>query len=951
MYKKLNIYYQNVRGLRTKTNTFLNNLVVNNYDIICLTETWLTDGIFDAELFDSRYTIFRKDRDYARRGDTLGGGVLIAVRNCFLIQSSNIMPIENAAADVISISLSLNKSYKSKLIHIYCVYFPMCRTHSDVLCTFFETLCQQSIKYPHDNFLIIGDFNIPTAQWLPSDHSGICNLTNNLSNNLLLNSLREFISFTAWLQYNNIYNYNNKLLDLLFCSIKCNVSKCIDPLVNEDSHHPALVATVSVPRPLESRSAPRVVRLYGAADYNALNKEFSDIDWHQLLNNNLDVNDSVKIFYDTLESVIIKHVPTKIIKSVNRYPSWYSPALIKIVNEKLKYHKKWKKFGRQCDYQSFKLLRSRQKNIQSECYENYIRKTEANINANSKHFWTFLKSKKALAGIPDNIYHGDVHSSNTKEVCEIFNSYFHSVFQNDSNQPCYSSHHSPNNTISLNNVNIPRFTIEKYLKALDINKGCGPDGVPAILLNNCYLTLSLPLNILFKKSLSSGIFPLLWKQTHIIPIHKSGDKHDVQNYRPISKISIIPKLFEKIIYDNIFPIIKHVLINQQHGFTTKRSTETNLSELTYYIAEAMESNAQVDVVYTDYSKAFDKINHELLLYKLKTIGIHGDLLRWVASYLRERNQAVTIKGYCSSFLPVTSGVPQGSHLGPLLFNIFINDIDSVFKNSSFLLYADDNKIFRSIKSHNDCLLLQEDLNRLIVYCNENKLILNIKKCNVITFSRKNKQINYNYKLDGNIIGRVSEVRDLGVILDSKLSFSAHVSMTTDKAYKMLGFIFRTCTDFKQPSTIITVYNAYVRSLLEYASIVWNPQYSVHINCINKIHNSLIKYIKYKSLNNPIHNAIINPEKRRNFRDQIFLYKIVHNLIDSPYLLNKIYYRCPRIGSRCKELFHIPFCKRNYMINTFPHRACNKYNKLLSSNIDILNTNLNGFRNSVLESIS
>lgn len=312
-----------------------------------------------------------------------------------------------------------------------------------------------------------------------------------------------------------------------------------------------------------------------------------------------------------------------------------------------------------------------------------------------------------------------------------------------------------------------------YLRQLDIKKGAGPDGIPPMFWRNCRSQLSEPITELYIKSLQTGVMPKLWKESFVTPVYKSGNKHDIENYRPISKINTVPKLFEKIICDQITLSLAPSLMQEQHGFVSGKSAESNLVEFLDGVLSGMEDGYQVDAIYTDYSKAFDKVSHSLLLGKLASAGIQGDLLRWVASYLRDRCQAVAIKGFCSSFIPITSGVPQGSHLGPLFFNIFINDIASRFHSSSCLLYADDNKIFKVIKCVEDCRELQEDLSRLYQYCQINCLHLNIKKCNVITFSRKRHVIRFSYHINNKLLNRVNNIKDLGIHQHSKLLFVPH----------------------------------------------------------------------------------------------------------------------------------------------------------------------------------
>ncbi|KAG7306323.1 hypothetical protein JYU34_008933 [Plutella xylostella] len=361
----------------------------------------------------------------------------------------------------------------------------------------------------------------------------------------------------------------------------------------------------------------------------------------------------------------------------------------------------------------------------------------------------------------------------------------------------------------------------------------------------------------------------------------------------------------------------------------------------------MDNGFQVDAVYTDYSKAFDKIPHNILVKKLDLFGIHGNLLRWLDSYLRNRSQAVSIKGYLSSFIPISSGVPQGSHLGPLLFNIFINDVTNILNNSDSLLYADDTKIFMKVSSLDDCHNLQADLNNLIQYCNKNKVKLNIDKCCVISFTRKKNKILYDYNFQDISLRRVTEVRDLGVHLDSELSFRRHYDIITAKAYKMLGFIFRQSKDFKSPTTLILLFNSFVRSILEYASTVWNPQYQNHIYNIERIQNKFIKRLKYKFKNFDT-NSFLSLETRRDMRDQMFLHKIINNHIDSPYLLGKMALYC-KGNSRHPKTFVIKNCSSNYTKNRFAIRACESYNKS-HHKTDIFSENLINFKKKIITNL-
>ena len=270
----------------------------------------------------------------------------------------------------------------------------------------------------------------------------------------------------------------------------------------------------------------------------------------------------------------------------------------------------------------------------------------------------------------------------------------------------------------------------------------------------------------------------------------------------------------------MIPHIYPVLSDSQHGFIKQRSTSTNLFMYTHEIASHLDVGGQVDAIYTDFAKAFDRVDHGLLLCKLQSLHLPPTLISWFSTYLLNRPHIVSYQGQKSFVYHSTSGIPQGSNLGPLLFLIFINDAPFAITHSSCLLYADDLKIYRPVLCHNDSLLLQEDLDGLTTWCELNNLFLNIKKCQIISFSRRQQLETYDYHINGQPLMRSDSVKDLGVWYDSKLSFNKHVLPITSSSLKILGLITRCSRNFSKVSTIITLFNLYVGSKLEYFFVIW-----------------------------------------------------------------------------------------------------------------------------------
>lgn len=962
----VNIYYQNVRGLRTKTVQFKRNVQLHNYDIVLLTESWLLDGINDAELFSDMYAVWRRDRDYSNVGQSRGGGVLIAVRHDL---AAHARPEWHSTAEDIWVSIKISAlGKKVTTVHIGCLY--LCQQNqglsfSSQLSNFTEKVSSVYASSPQDFFFIAGDFNLSDVSWSSSNEVNYLTPTFH-STNINHNELNYLMNLCDFHQYNHVRNNSNGILDLIFSSGDLTVQHCKNPLVPEDSYHPALVCQpnfIDLPT-LKSQSRPKF--FYSKGDFISLCHELDDLDWQALLSRGT-VDDAVELFNNLLRSLRDKYVPFKLLQP-GRYPAWYSSALIRVLKEKNKFHRKVRTYGNKSHSASFNVLRQRANRLEQECFINYTKNIELSIRENPRAFWSYIRSNKQHNSYPSAMNYKGVTLSSGDGICDAFAEFFNSNFlhsdlasnnirPNDLNElhmPSSVSSASPD----ISSIEIVEHQVYTLLKNLDGSKSAGPDGLHPLLISKCASSLTLPVCLLYRRSLMEANIPKVWKTAIVTPIHKKGPKREVSNYRPISKLCVLIKVLEKIIHQQIYKALKHTFLPEQHGFLSGRSTVSNLVAFTEDVTSGMQSGGQVDAVYTDYTKAFDRIDHIILLNKLHSAGIHGDLLRWFGSYVEQRSQTVVLNGFSSHprFSAVPSGVPQGSILGPLLFVLFVNDINQCFHHSKFLLFADDMKIYKKVQAPNDCLLLQQDLDRLQHYCHINKLDLNVSKCNCISFSRSKNIICFDYRLNQQSLIRTDSIRDLGVILDSKLLYDKHVDAITSKAIKMLGFIIRSTKHFKMIKSLKILYCSLVRSHLEYASQVWNPQYQLYISKIEGVQKKFLRFLNYKCRLNLSPSYEINCKQqhllpltlRREASDLTFLLNIINGSMDCPELLSLIYFKLPvRTNSRRNHLkFYVDAGIANYRSNCYFYRVFTIFNHNHAEDTDLFIVRPNYFKKKI-----
>lgn len=904
----LSIYYQNVRGLRTKTHQFYTSVVARNFDIIGLSETWLCDEISSSELFSSNYEVFRDDRNLDEINKCRGGGVALAIKCKFKPKKININ-FRSPKCNYLCIQLQV----MPKPIYVIVAY--ILNSSPFLLYDMFFDALERVPFIQTNTFFLLGDLNIN------GQNPNVCNRFDN------------FINLTGSKQYNNVINCNGRKLDVAVSNVECTVSRDPLPFVPEDLHHPSLNICVEIELKVR-RCSFNTAQHYNfkKANFLLLYNLLHNINWNQLYAIN-DVNKAFEKFYKILYDVFEQCVP-KVLSKKRKFPFWFTREIILDIKAKERNLATYKKTGLPQCLQDFKFLRSKIKRDIQTAYSQYIANVENNIQNDPKCFWQYIQSKKNFSRIPlEMVYNGN-KLSNGAEIANGFADHFQSVFTKSNstfaeNINCNNmSDHVILNTIDEQDV----YDAINHLKC---GKAVGHDQIPAYILKGCKDILAKPLCFLFNLSLKASVFPDVLKESRISPVYKSGSKNEICNYRPIAILTNISKIFESILHKYMYNAVKNKITVYQYGFQRFKSTCGNLINFVQNTSEALSRNSQIDVIYTDFAKAFDKVDHQVILSKLSNFSISSALVKLMASYLGNRRQYVLINNYKSEEYIATSGVPQGSNLGPLLFLMFINDIVDCTNECNILLFADDIKLYKEVSSIEDCIKLQLNLDKLYQWSITYKLPFNIGKCKTMTYAYIKNPISYDYTVNNEILTRVIDITDLGVKFDTKLSFAAHIDDLVNKSYRNLGFVLRNAKKFTNKRTLLILYSSFVRSKIEYCSIVWNPYYIKYIQAIENIQKKFIKHCGFiltglypsnsDYLPNLKHYNLLSLANRRVLYSICYLYKVVNSKSPDEWLLGSLKFCVPVQKTRFYKTFLFNTSKQNYLANSPINMMCTNFN--------------------------
>ncbi len=790
-------YLANAQSVRNKLTDLQYLLSSLQYDVIAFTETFLSGQDPDSLLLSgvgSDYHLFRSDRACGR-----GGGVALFCRHRINPVSVSV-PNHFSDCECVAVDIHSGSSYR-----VVCAYRPPAASSADssLLYQLLESLCQTSLP-----LVIVGDFNLPLFNWT----------TYRCPDVIVYSEFSDMISQNALAQKVLQPTRFQNILDLVLCTDELAVSEvCVGPGFGQSDHSAVefqLLLNICNTLPAER---PVPLRDFRRMDVNATRYYCSLIDWQEEFENCAnDPGNMWDCFKAKLNQVFDITVPwMNAAHRRKKHPS----HLAKLLISKRRLHKKWKRLGTIESQQEYREACHGYSLAVRQYYE--TREKKILDSRNLSKFYRYVNEKRTVrSGVaPLQCFHGSKAVSDDDKAAEL-NRQFSSVFTVDNGHlPPFSLR----TEATFENYVISSECVRNILCKLDMKYEQDPDELPSAVLRQLSYQLAKPLSMLFTRFLETGFVPISWKTADITPIFKKGSASLAANYRPVSITSAIARVFERVFVENLMHYLRTngLLSTEQFGFIKRRSAELLLLTCVDSWSRALDNGAFADLVLLDYAKAFDSVSHSKLLHKLEHgYGISGNVIIWIKAFLTGRMQRVKVGSIYSEYNAVASGVPQGTVSGPVLFLLYVNELEEVLSPSvSAKKFADDIQLFLLYRHVQERSVLQKSLGYVSNWSNDWQLRIQPSKCAAITFGNCSEHASYS--IEEHVISRVDSVTNLGVIIDKNLSFREHVEMATRKAHRSLAVLFK-CFLTNDKCALLRGYVSYVRPVLEYACTVWNP---------------------------------------------------------------------------------------------------------------------------------
>jgi len=854
--RQLSMAHLNIASLQLHIEELRHLLLIldHPFDIIAITETRLQqqDSLIDISI--SGYDFLHTETH------TTKGGAGIYIKDTI---DYNILTNLNASLDNVCESMFIeikNKNKKNLIVgSIYRHHTTIEKFRSDYMD---ETM--KKILKTKKVAALLGDFNVNLLDY--SKHTSTSEYYDNISSS----GFRPLI-----LQPTRVTSRSSTLIDNIFI----NDLTCFSNggnIVTSISDHYMQFSILDIfdvhHEKFKDRKSVRNWRIFNKREFK---DELSRINWNEIITPQMSTNESCSKFYNTITKLLDEMAPFKKLTKKElklKQNPWITPGILASMRTRDQLHKNFLKENildkKEDLFNQYKKYRNMIISLIRKSKRKYYFDFFNKHNTNIKKTWEGIrqlvninKNKSVSIKLLKNENNSDI--TDNKEMANSFNNFFSNIGNSvekkiPRSQKCFSSYLTTpiNSTFNITLCN--EIEIKNIISNLGVNKASGPNSIPTSLLKEFSSLLIEPITNLINKSLTEGTFPSLFKMAQICPIYKKSDKTKCANYRPISLLSNLSKIFERIMYNRLEKYLeKHSLLyDHQFGFRKSFSTEHALMSITEQIRSNFRKKSYSCGVFVDLEKAFDTVNHSILISKLRYYGLKEPSLSWLSSYLSNRLQQVSLNGQLSTPKQVTCGVPQGSILGPLLFLIYINDMNKAINNSTVYHFADDTNLLYSHKNPKTLKkVMNIDLKSLYEWLCANRLSLNVSKTEFMIFRPPKKTLSNRIVLTLNRtkIYESTKIKYLGLLLDSRLSWKEHINELTKKLGRSVGMLYK-AREYCPTSVLKSLYYSIFHSHVSYGIPVWGYANDDYIKKISKMQKKAIRAItfsKFKEKSAPL----------------------------------------------------------------------------------------------------
>ena len=877
--KGMRVGHLNIRGIRAGQKIDQIKMMLqssaNDISVLGVSESKLGDDIPDSFIRIENFQFLRKDKIQG------SGGLIVYVRSD--VSFSRRKDLEKEHFESIWIEI-FHKNSKSFLVgHFY-------RNPSSNISwnDVFDEQVEAAVGEDKEIFLL-GDFNRDLLN--PQIQNQWLDYINSLG-------LRQHIKEPTRV----VPNASATLLDHVYSNFSENIQFLDVPKIGLSDHYPVFFTRKINSHMPKARHHTIKYRSFKNFDISKFNEDLNSVPWDVIKVFDT-VDDALDSWYSLFTDVIDKHVPLKQhrVKKVKQ-PDWLTSEII----DSIKTRDHFKAIG---DMTQYKIWRNNVVNqIKKAKKNNYEKLIEEGENQPTTIWKIFSelgagKQKSDSSNCTNSIKIGDHEIYEPEDMANTFNDFFVNVAENIK-EPIDPSNHDklkdyceakiPENVyFDMPLTNSAK--VLKYLKNLDVRKSTGTDEIGPRLLKFAAPFIAESLTFICNLSIRTGSFPEKWKEAKVKPLHKGGPTNDLNNFRPISILPVLSKLFEKHVHESLLGFLEQykLLYDTQSGFRPKHSCETALLFMVDKWLKALDRGELVGIVLVDFRKAFDLVDHDILLRKLEYYKLNQNCLNWFRSYLSGRTQKVSFKNTSSTQKYVKYGVPQGSILGPLLFLLFINDLP-LHTNAMTDLYADDATFYEISKSKEEIeRKLQDAILKVASWCKQNGMVINIDKTKamLITTRQRRSRIDDIIQISLNNVQLINVEREkvLGVEIDNNLLWGEHVRKVTRKMSTNIWLLSK-IKGFLSKEHRLIYYKSYIQPHLDYANIVWGSTSKTNLMQIERLQRRACRIILdynveniYQSMNDL---KIMSMTERVFLRKAKFMYKVSNNL--TPGYINEMF---------------------------------------------------------------